>query len=213
MKTVHKIVALLTRILTEASYRFEFSNPAGRIKRLRSYRPEILPFSIDETNRLISHVAPAYRDYLIVRFFSDMRTSELHGLRHRDVDFRIRRIRVQKAWVRGQPVEPKTPESCRDVFMISLVHDALVRVCKSSEARSELVFPNRDGKPMSANNFARRVWYPLLEMLQLERRRPYQTRHTAATIVAGRRREPGMGSATAGTYNDQDAVPNLLSPP
>ena len=34
----------------------------------------------------------------------------------------------------------------------------------------------------SITNFTNRVWYPLLRHLDLRRRRPYQTRHTAATL-------------------------------
>lgn len=33
------------------------------------------------------------------------------------------------------------------------------------------------------NNVTKRVWYPLLRYLGLEKRRPYQTRHTAATLL------------------------------
>ena len=38
------------------------------------------------------------------------------------------------------------------------------------------------GNPMHMNNVNDRVWYPLLRNLNMKRRRPYQTRHTAATL-------------------------------
>jgi integrase len=44
------------------------------------------------------------------------------------------------------------------------------------------VFCNREGKPLDNDNFTDRVWYPLLRHLGLKSRRPYQTRHTAATL-------------------------------
>jgi integrase len=44
------------------------------------------------------------------------------------------------------------------------------------------VFCNRDGAPIDLDNFTNRVWYPLLRHLGLDKRRPYQTRHTAATL-------------------------------
>lgn len=36
---------------------------------------------------------------------------------------------------------------------------------------------------MDRRNVAQRVWYPLLRYLEQEKRNPYQTRHTAATLL------------------------------
>jgi integrase len=47
---------------------------------------------------------------------------------------------------------------------------------------SEYVFCNREGHPIDNKNFSDRVWYPLLRHLGLAKRRPYQMRHTAATL-------------------------------
>jgi integrase len=52
---------------------------------------------------------------------------------------------------------------------------------------SEYVFCNQQAQPLDNKNFSDRVWYPLLRYLGLTERRPYQMRHTAATIVAGLR--------------------------
>jgi integrase len=48
--------------------------------------------------------------------------------------------------------------------------------------RSKYVFCNLAGEPLDNKNFADRVWYPLLRHLGLKARRPYQMRHTAATL-------------------------------
>ena len=40
----------------------------------------------------------------------------------------------------------------------------------------------RTGGPLNHNNLTKRVWYPLLRHLGFRKRRPYQTRHTAATL-------------------------------
>lgn len=44
------------------------------------------------------------------------------------------------------------------------------------------MFCTREGNPYEARNIIRRVWRPLLLNLGLRVRRPYQTRHTAATL-------------------------------
>lgn len=42
--------------------------------------------------------------------------------------------------------------------------------------------PKKNGRPLTTHFIARSIWYPTLEKAGLERRRPYQTRHTAAVL-------------------------------
>ncbi|MBV7434621.1 tyrosine-type recombinase/integrase [Cardiobacteriaceae bacterium TAE3-ERU3] len=51
-----------------------------------------------------------------------------------------------------------------------------------TKGRSDFVFYNTRGNPLEYHNVNRSVWHPLLERAGLERRRAYQTRHTAATL-------------------------------
>lgn len=46
----------------------------------------------------------------------------------------------------------------------------------------EYVFCNNSGKPLDHRNINKRVWQPTLKLLNLPKRRPYETRHTAATL-------------------------------
>ena len=48
--------------------------------------------------------------------------------------------------------------------------------------RDGLVFCTRNGSPIDAKNFTSRIWKPMLEDLGIEYRRPYNTRHTTATL-------------------------------
>ena len=52
----------------------------------------------------------------------------------------------------------------------------------SATGKMEYVFCNLAGKPLRHNDVTKKVWYPLLSLLNLKKRRPYQTRHTAATL-------------------------------
>jgi integrase len=78
------------------------------------------------------------------------------------------------------------------------------------------VFCNIEGKPLDNKNFSDRVWYPLLRHLGLERRRPYQTRHTAATLWLASGEAPAWIAMQLG-HSDQQMlfkvyaryVPNL----
>lgn len=86
----------------------------------------------------------------------------------------------------GEIVPPKNDGSFRSVAMTPLVVEAL-RNQQRITGNKEYVFCNRYGRPLSHNEVTKRVWHPLLRNLGLEKRRPYETRHTAATLwlVAG----------------------------
>ena len=65
------------------------------------------------------------------------------------------------------------------------------------------VFCSGAGNPIDANNFANRVWYPLLRYLDIEKRRPYQTRHTTATLLLASGENPEWIARFMGHANTQ----------
>lgn len=81
-----------------------------------------------------------------------------------------------------QEDEAKTTDSIRDIQCSQLVMDALREQYQVTGRLRGFVFCTRDGSPFDHNNVTKRVWYPLLRHLGLKHRRPYQTRHTAATL-------------------------------
>ena len=66
--------------------------------------------------------------------------------------------------------------------MSQKVYDALREQWEVSGEKSPFVFCARSGEPLNHRNITRRVWYPTLADLELDKRNPYQTRHTAATL-------------------------------
>jgi integrase len=111
-----------------------------------------------------------------------MRTGEVDGLKWKYVDFKARQILIRETIVAGEEEYTKTDASQREIQMSGLVFDALTAQAKITKGKSAFVFANRDGQPLDHNNVTKRVWYPLLRHLGLKERRPYQTRHTAATL-------------------------------
>jgi integrase len=65
------------------------------------------------------------------------------------------------------------------------------------------VFPTRAGGPIDPNNFNNRVWRPLLRYLGLMERRPYQTRHTAATLMLAAGENPEWIARVLGHANTE----------
>jgi len=178
---INRIMTPLRMILSEAANRYEFSSPYHGIKSLKVPRTDVEPFSIDEVKQIIDTVRPDFKNYYIVRFFTGMRTGEIDGLQWDHVDFTRRQILVRQALVNGRLEYTKNDGSFRTIEMSQMVVDAL-QDQKSATGNMDFVFCTRTGKPLNHNNVTKRVWYPLLRYLGLRKRRPYQTRHTAATL-------------------------------
>lgn len=178
---INTVMLILRQILQEAADRYEFSMPMQRLKPLKVPKSDVKPFSLEQAQRLIGTIRPDYRNYLKVRIFTGMRSGEIHGLKWKYVDFERRLILVREAIVGGEEAYTKNDFSQRDIQMGQVVFDALQAQHKATGTMT-YVFCNRVGEPIDTVNFTKRVWYPLLRHLGLELRRPYQTRHTAATL-------------------------------
>ncbi len=178
---INHIMTPLRMILREAADRYDFNTPYRGIQSLKVPKTKVLPFSLDEVWLILAGVRDDFKNYYTTRFFTAMRTSEIHGLRWKNVDFDSRQIMVYEAWVKDKMELTKNDGSNREIHMSQLVFDALQEQHKVT-GKYEYVFCNRKGLPLCNHNVTDRVWYPLLRHLNLEKRRPYQTRHTAATL-------------------------------
>ncbi len=181
-KRINGILAPLRQILAEAAEMYGFVSPATNIKPLRVRKSDVQPFTLAEVQTLISRTRADYRHYFLIRFFTGMRTGEIHGLKWKYVDFERRLILVRETFVLGEEEYTKNDYSQRDIQMSQVVYEALRQQHAATSKLGDYVFCNRQGLPLDNKNFSDRVWYPLLRHLGLERRRPYQMRHTAATL-------------------------------
>lgn len=187
---INKILNPLRQILCEAADRYDFRTPFENIKQLRVKRTDVEPFSLEQVKSIIDTVRADFKPYFTVRFFTGMRTGEVHGLKWKYVDFQRRLILIRETVVDGEETYTKTDSSQREIQMSQLVFDALKEQEKGTRSRSEFVFCNREGLPLDYKNVNNRVWKPLLRHLGLKLRRPYQCRHTAATLWLGAGENP-----------------------
>jgi integrase len=181
-KTINEIVGTLKVILDEAADRYEFPSPAEHIKRLKVPKGDIKPFSLGEVRQIIESAREDYRSYMTVRFFTGMRSGEVHGLKWRFIDFERRQILIRETWGKNRTEYTKNDGSQREITISDRVFNALKTQHEATAKISEYVFCNQNGNPLNNENFTDRVWYPLLRYLGLEKRRPYECRHTAATM-------------------------------
>lgn len=181
-KRINGILGPLRRIMEDAADQYGFTSPLANYKPLKVRKTDVNPFSLTEVQKIIQACRPDFKDYMVIRVFTGMRTGEAHGLKWKYVDFERRHILIRETQVLGEDEYTKTDQSQRDIQMSQPVYEALKRMYEATGRFSEYVFCNRQGKPLDNKNFTDRVWYPLLRHIGLERRRPYQMRHTAATL-------------------------------
>ena len=181
-KRINGVLAPLRQILAEAADRHGFVSPALNLKPLRLRKTDVEPFTLEQVQQILATVRADWRNYFTVRFFTGMRTGEAHGLKWKYVDFDKRLILVRETFVLGEDEYTKTDSSQRDIQMTQVVFEALKAQHDATAKLSAYVFCNLEGKPLDNDNFSGRVWYPLLRHLGLTKRRPYQMRHTAATL-------------------------------
>jgi len=165
---INKILNPLRQILCEAADRFDFRTPFQNIKQLRVKRTDVEPFSLEEVKKIIDTVRPDYKNYFTVRFFTGMRTGEVHGLKWKYVDFDRRLILIRETVVDGEETYTKTDSSQREIQMSQLVHDALKAQEKGTRQLSDFVFCNRSGQPLDYKNVNNRVWKPPVASSRLE---------------------------------------------
>lgn len=177
---INRHMKILRMIINEAADRFNFTSPYRGIKPLKVGKTDIQPFSQNEVSQIINHVRADFKDYFIVRFFTGMRTAEIDGLKWKYVDLKNGIIKIRESIVKGKVTYTKNDHSQRDIQISDPVRAALLRM-QQHKGANEFVFVNSKGKPFDHNHITKRVWYPLLNYLGIERRNPYQTRHTTAT--------------------------------
>lgn len=178
---INHIMTPLRMILGEAANRYEFSSPFHGIKSLKVPKTDVEPFSLEEVRQILSNVRSDFQNYYTVRFFTGMRTGEIDGLQWQHVDFNHRLILVRQQLANGELNFTKNDGSFRNIEMSEPVYQALKSQYQAT-GDQPFVFCTSSGTPLSHNNITKRVWYPLLRYLGLRPRRPYQTRHTAATL-------------------------------
>ncbi|UGB47518.1 site-specific integrase [Frateuria edaphi] len=186
--TINRIVGMLRMVMTEAGLRFGLDNPCAEIRRLKLKRTDIQPFSLEDINRMLAAVRPDYKPYLMFRFFTGVRSAEANGLKWKYVDFARGQVLIRETYQDGRTEYTKTDGSQRDLQVSAPVIEALKAMRPEGydgdpAAYAEAyVFPTRSGRPVDTTNFVYRVWKPLLERLEIPYRRPYEMRHTCATL-------------------------------
>lgn len=157
----------------------------------RSVRRDHRILDSDEITRLLDAALPRFRPLLATAMFTGLRQGELLGLRWQDVDLDAGVVHVRGQLDRDRRlVEPKTPESVREVVLMP----ALARVLREHQLASpfsrpeHFVFSTERGGPMLWRNVTRRAFAAAVERAELEangKRRPtfHDLRRTFGSLL------------------------------
>jgi integrase len=181
-RRINSLLWPLVAIISLAAEECKFEYPLRRYRSLKEEKAESNPMTINEVRRFLKKVSPQWKDYFIIRFWTGMRSCEVHGLEWVHIDFDHRLIRIRQNWVRGEVCDVKTPKSRRELKMCDTVYDAFKRIKASHSSDSSFVFLGPTDTPLDTHYVSRKLWYPTLKIAGLKLRRPYETRHTAAVL-------------------------------
>ncbi|MCK7630221.1 site-specific integrase [Shewanella sp. JNE10-2] len=181
-RRINFILWPLIAIVSLAADECKFEYPLRRYKSLKEEKAESHPMTIDEVRKFLDKIPQKWKDYFIIRFWTGMRSCEVHGLEWEHIDFNHRLIRIRQNWVNGELCDVKTPKSRRELKMCDTVFDAFKRIQAVKPKHSNFVFVSPTGLPPSTHFVSRKLWFPTLKAAGLTARRPYETRHTAAVL-------------------------------
>ena len=168
-------------------------NPLSDWTYTNKEKPKLLddvdPFTFDEQSAILSALKdPAARNQVQFSFWTGLRTSELVALEWGDIDWIRGTFRVNKALTQysDEPEVPKTEAGKRDVKLLEPALLALKAQREISQLHpSGRIWLNpRTKEPWDGDQSIRKtLWIPALVAAKVRYRRPYQTRHTYASMM------------------------------
>lgn len=170
-------------------------NPVSKVPSAKWQKDPPDPFTPQERDRIIAFAHTKHPGQVanMIQFWmwSGLRTSELIGLRWDNVDLTSGVVRVREAVVRLKRKTTKT-NVIRDVRLPSPAREALAAQKAHTFLKGQEVF--QDPRYLDAwpkeQPFRRVFWAPMLKSLGIRYRRPYQCRHTYATVLLMDGRKP-----------------------
>lgn len=150
---------------------------------------DVDPFTQEEQGAIIDALpSVAAKNQVCFAFWTGLRTSELVALEWGDIDWKRGSFRVNKAMTQySDEIETtKTSSGIRDVKLLPPAMDALQaqRAISQLHPSGRVWLNPRTGEPWEGDQAIRKtLWVPALKLAKVRYRRPYQTRHTYASMM------------------------------
>lgn len=148
---------------------------------------DVDPFNAAEQELILNELDGQHRNMFQIFFWSGLRPSELVALQWDDIDWQRKTISVTKSLTQAAKEfeEPKTKAGNRAVKLLQPAFDALINQKQFTLLEGKSIFINeRTGEPYTGDQGLRKtIWIPALKRAKVKYRRPYQTRHTYASMM------------------------------
>lgn len=190
-ETINHCLVILKAIFNKAVENETISkNPAENIKKLKiEKRQEMFILTKEEISILLNTAQNNYpvmlANILCTAIFTGMREGEILGLTKDSIDFKNKKIKVNKSVSEGKLNNTvKTSSSYRDVDMIIKVEEALKAQIKENKLLTPLIFHNKAAKPISVQNLLNRWFYPCVTKSGIGKKlRFHDLRHTYVSLL------------------------------
>lgn len=151
---------------------------------------DVDPFNKDEQTRILDALGRGFdsqaRNLIQFAFWTGLRTSELVALDWSDIDLIAEECHVNKAWTQSadEPEVPKTKAGVRTIKLLPPAVEALRAQKPFTFLKGAELFQN----PLNCCRWAgdkqiRMMWVVAVKKAGVRYRRPYQTRHTYASMM------------------------------
>lgn len=188
-KTRNNYLSVLSKALELAVHdELIEKNPCGKIEAASWQKRQVDPFTQSEAEAILAHIREKYPqqawNLFEFWFFTGMRTGELIGLEWDDVDLRSQTVLVRQSFVTDQMEDTTKTSKPRTVNLNSRAAAAIVRQKAWTYLAGGRVFhdPGTNQPWAYEQNARKRYWKPTLKALGVRYRRPYNCRHTYATL-------------------------------
>lgn len=183
------------------------NNPMYGWKYSRQEAPKVVddvdPFSAEEQQAILSACAePQYLNLFQFALWTGLRTSELVALEWGDIDWLRGNMRISRALTQDadEPELPKTKRGARDVKLLGPALEALQRQKSHTFLAGGVVFhdPRTNERWAGDQPIRQNAWAKVIKKSGVRYRRPYQTRHTYASMMLSAGESPMWVAAQMG---------------
>jgi integrase len=148
---------------------------------------DVDPFNSEEQQLILGELTGQNRNLYQCFFWSGLRPSEMVALQWSDIDWLRGEIDVNKALTQASEEfeETKTRAGKRRVKILAPVMEALIDQKQYTYLQNKEIFQNPITNEAWTGDASLRktVWAPALRRAKVKYRRPYQTRHTYASMM------------------------------
>ncbi len=165
------------------------ANPCDEVERVSYQKPKPDPFTLAEANLILASIQAHYHEQVLnfvqFMFFTGLRTSEGIALKWGHVDFQRKEALIEQANVYDEESDSTKTSVARKVKLNSLALEALKRQKAHTFLEGGYIFQDpKTGEPWTYQRItdSRGHWNTTLKRTGLRYRRPYNMRHTYATL-------------------------------